>query len=34
VIISFPDWNPQGNRIVVSWAPTPDDTSNLYVVWR
>jgi TolB protein len=28
----FPDWNPQGNRIVFSWAPTPDDLSNLYVV--
>jgi Tol biopolymer transport system component len=28
----FPDWNPQGNRIVFSWAPTADDPSNLYVV--
>jgi dipeptidyl aminopeptidase/acylaminoacyl peptidase len=28
----FPDWNPQGNRIVFSWAPSPDDLSNLYVV--
>lgn len=28
----FPDWDPLGNRIVFSWAPTPDDHSNLYVV--
>jgi Tol biopolymer transport system component len=29
---TFPDWNPQGNRIVFSWAPTPESLSNLYVV--
>jgi Tol biopolymer transport system component len=29
---TFPDWNPQGNRIAFSWAPTQDDLSNLYLV--
>lgn len=28
----FPDWNPQGNRIVFQWAPSPDDNPGLYVV--
>lgn len=28
----FPDWNPQGNRIVFSWAPSDVEESQLYVV--
>jgi Tol biopolymer transport system component len=28
----FPDWNPQGNRIVFSWAPDDVTPTNLYVV--
>lgn len=29
---TFPDWNPQGNRIVFSWAPDEVSLTNLYVV--